>query len=133
MDNAYNPADVHPIYVRAFNSGDIETTVACYESAGCFVSKSGRVARGAAELREVYRITFASKPTMQVDISKLVPAGEDLALIIGEWTTRAETSSGETKVLSGTFADIVRKQPDGTWKLVLDNPQGVEVRAKQSA
>jgi ketosteroid isomerase-like protein len=54
MDKAYNAADVHPIYMKAFNVGDIEAIVACYESDGCFVSASGRVARGSTELREVY-------------------------------------------------------------------------------
>ena len=133
MDKAYNPADVHPIYMKAFNAGDIEAAVACYESDGCFVSASGRIARGATELREVYRITFAHRPTFQVDVRKVLPAGNDLALIIGEWTSRAQTSNGETKVWSGTYTDIVRKQPDGSWKLVLDNSHGVEPSKKQSA
>jgi uncharacterized protein (TIGR02246 family) len=131
MDKAHNAGDVHPIYVKAFNAGDIEATVACYEPGGCFVAKSGRVARGIEELREAYRITFANKPTIKVDIGKIIPAGEDLALIIGEWTSSAETSVGETKVWSGTYTDIVRRQSDGTWKLVLDNPNGVDTK-KQS-
>jgi len=130
---AYDAADVHPLYARAFNSADVEATVACYEPHGCFVAKSGRVARGTKELREVYRITFANKPTIKVATGKVISAGEDLALIIGEWTSTAETSAGETEVWSGIYTDIVRKQPDGTWKLVLDNPNGVEVLTKRSA
>jgi uncharacterized protein (TIGR02246 family) len=133
MNKAYTAADVHTIYAGAFNSGDVERTVACYESSGCFVSKSGRVARGTEELREVYRITFASKPTIKVDIGKIICTGEDLALVIGRWESTAQTPVEETKVWSGTYTDIVRKQPDGTWKLVLDNPNGVDVRTKQSA
>jgi ketosteroid isomerase-like protein len=80
MDKAYNAADVHPIYMKAFNAGDVEAAVACYEPDGCFVSASGRIARGATELREVYRITFANRPTFQVDVRKVLPAGNDLAL-----------------------------------------------------
>jgi uncharacterized protein (TIGR02246 family) len=133
MDKAYNAADVHPIYMKAFNAGDVEAAVACYEPDGCFVSASGRIARGATELREVYRVTFVNRPTFQVDVRKVLPAGNDLALIIGEWTSRAQTSNGETKVWSGTYTDIVRKQPDGTWKLVLDNSHGVEPSKKPSA
>ena len=92
------------------------------------MSKSGRVARGTEELREVYRITFASKPTIKVAICKIICAGEDLALVTGRWESTARTQVGETKVWSGTYTDIVRRQPDGTWKLVLDNPNGVDVR-----
>ena len=99
MNKAYTAADVHPIYARAFNSGDIESTVACYESNGCFVAKSGRVARGTEELREVYRITFASKLTIKVDIGEIICAGEDLALVIGEST--AQTSGWGNQGLVG--------------------------------
>src|SRR6476660_861083 len=116
-------ADVHPAYLKAFNAGDIEATVACYEPQGCFVSKSGRAARGTAELHEVYRITFSNKPQMKFDIRKVIPAGDDLALVIVSWTS--VLSSDEAKVLSGTATDIVRRQADGTWKLVLDNPYGI--------
>ena len=118
-----NAGDVHPLYLNAFNSGDIDATVACYESQGCFVSKSGRVARGTAELCEVYRVTFSNKPHMKFEIPKVIPAGGDLALVIVGWTSTL--SSGEPKVFSGTATDIVRRQADGTWKLVLDNPYGV--------
>jgi uncharacterized protein (TIGR02246 family) len=124
MIHDHNAADVHPAYQKAFNAGDIDATVACYESQGCFVSKSGRIARGAAELREVYRITFSNKPQMKFDIRKVITAGDDLALVIVGWTS--VLSSGESKVLSGTATDIVRRQADGTWKLVLDNPYGIE-------
>ena len=93
------------------------------------MAKSGRVARGTEELREVYRITFASKPTIKVDLGEIICAGEDdLALVIGRWEFTAQTPVGETKAWSGTYTDIVRKQPDGTWKLVLDNPNGADVR-----
>jgi uncharacterized protein (TIGR02246 family) len=115
--------DVHPLYLYAFNSGDIEATVACYESQGCFVSKSGRIARGTAELREVYRTTFSNTPQMKLESCKVIPAGDDLALVIVGWTSTV--SSGEPKVFSGTATDIVRRQADGIWKLVLDNPYGV--------
>ena len=96
------------------------------------MAKSGRVARGIEELREVYRITFASKPTIKVDIGKIIPAGEDLALIVGTWRSTAETSAGEAQDWSGVYADIVRKQLDGTWRLVLDNPNGLDIREKSA-
>lgn len=51
------------------------------------MAKSGRVARGIEELRKAYRITFANRPTIKVNIEKIIPAGEDLALIMGEWTS----------------------------------------------
>jgi uncharacterized protein (TIGR02246 family) len=126
MGHAHNPADIYPALLKAFNAGDIDATVACYEPQACFVLKSGHVARGAVELREMFQTTMSYKPDLKLDISKIIPAGDDLALVIVKWTSRTVSSSGETKVWAGTATDIVRRQADGTWKLALDNPYGIE-------
>ena len=126
MGHEYNPADVYPTLLKAFNAGDIDAIVACYESQACFVLKSGDTARGAVELRKMFQATLSYKPDLKLNVSKIIPAGDDLALVIVKWTSRTVSSSGETKVWAGTATDIVRRQPDGTWKLALDNPYGVE-------
>jgi uncharacterized protein (TIGR02246 family) len=126
MHHEQNPADVYSAYLKAFNAADIDATLACYESQACFLARSGRAARGAAELREVYRVTFSNKPQMKFNIRKVVPAGDDLALVVVEWRSKAVSPAGEVKLWSGTATDIVRRQPDGAWKLVVDNPYGIE-------
>ena len=127
MGHEYNPADVHPTYLKAFNAGDIDAIVACYEPQACFVSKSGRVTRGAVELRNLYRAMLSNRPQLELNVRKIIPAGgDDLALVIVEWTEWTSISSaGEAKRWAGTATDIVRRQSDGAWKIALDNPYGV--------
>jgi ketosteroid isomerase-like protein len=120
MGREHNPADVYPALLKAFNAGDIDATVACYEPQACFVLKSGHAARGAAELREMFRATFSYKPDLELDVRKI---------IVVEWKSKTVSSSGEAKVWAGTATDIVRRQPDGTWKLALDVPYGIEKAA----
>jgi uncharacterized protein (TIGR02246 family) len=126
MGHEHNPADVYPALLKAFNAGDIDATLACYEPQACFVLKSGHVARGAAELREMLRATFSYRPDLTLDVRKIISAGDDLALTVVKWTSKTVSSSGETKAWAGTATDIVRRQADGTWKLALDNPYGSE-------
>ena len=126
MGHEHNPADVYPALLKAFNAGDIDATVACYEPQACFVLKSGRAARGVVELREMYRATFSYKPDLELNVRKIISAGDDLVLVVVEWKSKTVSSSGEAKVWAGTATDIVRRQPDGTWKLALDNPYGIE-------
>ena len=123
MGHGYNPADVYPKLSKAFNAGDIDAIVACYEPEACFVSKSGRAYRGAVELRDLYRAMLSNRPQAKLDVRKIIPSGGDLALVIVEWT---EWTSSETKRWGATATDIVRKQSDGTWKLALDIPYGIE-------
>jgi uncharacterized protein (TIGR02246 family) len=126
MGHEHNPVDVYPALLKAFNAGDIEATMACYEPQACFVLKSGHAARGAAELREMFRATFSYKPDLELDVRKIISAGDDLVLVVVEWKSKAVSSSGEARVWAGTATDIVRRQPNGTWKLALDNPYGIE-------
>jgi uncharacterized protein (TIGR02246 family) len=123
MGNEYNPGDVYPTYLKAFNAAEIDAIVACYEPEACFVSKSGRTTRGAVELRDLYRAMLSNGPQMKLDVRKIIPAGGDLALVIVDWTE--VSSAGEAKLWAGTATDILRRQPDGTWKIALDNPYGV--------
>src|SRR5216683_3562895 len=115
MSHEHNPADVYPALLKAFNAGDIDATVACYEPQACFVLKSGHAARGGVELREMFRATFSYKPDLELDVRKIISAGDDLVLVVVEWKSKTVSSSGEAKVWAGTATDIVRRQADGTW------------------
>ncbi|OLB71420.1 MAG: hypothetical protein AUI16_23350 [Alphaproteobacteria bacterium 13_2_20CM_2_64_7] len=72
---------------------------------------------------------FSYKPQLRFEVRKIIQAGDDLALIIVEWASKAVLASGEIEALSGTATDVVRKQADGTWKLVIDNPYGIEQKS----
>ena len=50
---------------------------------------------------------------------------DDLALVIGVWSFTG-TRDGEAVRLSARNADVLRRQPDGTWRFVIDNPWGVD-------
>ena len=125
MGHEHKPVDIYPALLKAFNAGDIDATLACYEPQAGYVPKSGHVARGAAELREIFRATISYKPKLELDVRKTISAGDDLVLVVVEWKSKTVSSSGEAKVWAGTAADIVRRQKDGTWKLALDNPYGI--------
>ncbi len=46
---------------------------------------------------------------------------DDLALVVGTWTFEGTGPDGEPVRLS---ADVLRRQADGTWRFVIDNPWG---------
>jgi hypothetical protein len=62
---------------------------------------------------------LALNPTMTVDLSKAIEVG-DIALVTGIWTLQGQTADRDMK-MSGAFANIVRRQADGTWLCLLDN------------
>lgn len=120
---ARNPTEVIQQFASALSAGNIDGVVSLYEADGAFIppgAASSEVVRGRDAIRQTVQQFLALNPTMTVDPSKAVEVGE-IALVTGGWKL---TADGDMK-MSGAFANIVRRQADGTWLCLLDNPGGV--------
>jgi ketosteroid isomerase-like protein len=49
---------------------------------------------------------------------------DDIALLVVDWSFRGTAPDGTSVDMSGTAADVVRRDPDGTWRYLVDNPFG---------
>jgi len=49
---------------------------------------------------------------------------DDLALSFADWSLTGAGPDGEAVEMSGQTSDVLRRQPDGTWRFVIDNPLG---------
>ena len=116
--------EIAPLIAQALSSGDVDRVVGLYEADGAFVppgAPASDVVRGRVAIREVVQQFLAMKPTMTVDLAKVVEV-EEIALVTGNWTLEGQGPDGDI-TMSGTFANIGRRQPDGTWLYILDNPE----------
>lgn len=50
----------------------------------------------------------------------------DLALVYGDWHLEATTPEGQPVTLAGRSVEVHRRQPDGTWRMIIDEPMGVQ-------
>ena len=50
----------------------------------------------------------------------------DIALVTTEWSFNGTDPDGEHVHISAKSADVLRQQPDGTWRFVIDNPWGTD-------
>ena len=48
--------------------------------------------------------------------------GEDLALVYNDWTLSATGADGNPIERSGKAIEVVRRQPDGSWRFAIDDP-----------
>ena len=53
---------------------------------------------------------------------RLVEAGEDLALLYNDWSMSARGRDGNPIETAGKAIEVVRRQPDGTWRFAIDDP-----------
>jgi ketosteroid isomerase-like protein len=119
-----DPRRMNETFVRAFNNRNISNLIALYEpDAMLRVDASDRTLIGtdqiAAELTALLRVTG----TM---ISKNIFCIEqgDLALLRADWKLVADDGS---VVVSGSSAEIVRRQPDSSWLYVIDHATGASL------
>jgi len=105
--------------------GDIETTVALYEPNAVLFTKSGDLLKG-EEIRRHNEEFIALKT--KTSIYKIETAMEGDCTLA---TTRMKCTSayldpksGRELLLQTNTLEVVRKQPDGTWRFVINDPFG---------
>ena len=124
---AYKPEECDLLLIEALNKGDVDTVVALYEPTARYVSDSGQVITGHAAIREVLQGYVAAKAKFSVEKVLAFPgAEENLALtsIIG--SVRLTEPDGKEVTMRGQSMEVVRRQPDGTWRFIIDNPNAAQ-------
>jgi uncharacterized protein (TIGR02246 family) len=112
---ARTPEETHAVIEAAFNAGDLEAFVAAFEPDAVMVNPpDGRTVRGRAEIREAARPVVASRPTARMEVLRKLES-DGLALTFARWTV-----TGTGTELSGEGTIVSRRQPDGTWLILLD-------------
>ncbi len=122
---ARTPEEPDLLIAQALSAGDLEAAVDLYEPDASIAPQPGQVATGTAAIRQALSGFIALKPTMTIKVTKTVQAG-DLALLHSEWTLDGTGPDGNPVNLTGRGVEVVRRQPDGTWRFVIDNPFGAD-------
>jgi uncharacterized protein (TIGR02246 family) len=117
---AQAPSEIHALFLDAFNRGDLEALVALYEP-GAVLVIGGQAAVGHEAIREAYRRLLDGRGKMELETRSVVESGEGLAVLHAGWTLE---SAGSTA--GGISTEVVRRQPDGSWLFVIDEPRTPE-------
>src|SRR6185369_4472777 len=118
---ARRPEEVDQLFTQAFSAGDLEALVALYEPAAILVPQSGRLATGREAIRDALQGLLTLCGEFRMEVKSVVETG-DLALVRSDWSLVGTAPGGCLVNLSGRAAEVVRRQPDGTWLYVIDNP-----------
>ena len=123
---AHTPAALHGLFQEAVNNADIDALVALYEPDPAFAVQSGGTGSGSEALRSHLSELVAIRPRFErVTTTKVFEAG-GIALTCSDWAATATDPAGGAFTMAGRGTEVARRQPDGTWLLVIDNPWGTQ-------
>jgi uncharacterized protein (TIGR02246 family) len=120
----HKPEELPELAVQAINSGDVDTLVALFEPQACMIPEPGQVVAGAQAIREALSGFLAMKPKLTQEV-KTFSQTSDIALITANWHLAGTRPDGDTVDMKGQSVVVLRRQPDGTWLVVIDNPFGL--------
>jgi ketosteroid isomerase-like protein len=119
------PEQVLKSVVDGINSGNLEGLMSLYEPDAAFAAQPGRLAHGLPGVRHSLAAFTGMKGRLALDVTRVLEAS-GLALVVGVWSFAGTGPGGEPVTLTGHNADVLRRQPDGTWGFVIDNPWGTD-------
>jgi ketosteroid isomerase-like protein len=111
-EKAHTPQDLTRLFVERANAGDAEGVALLYEEDAVMAYPPGSVTVGREAIRKLFDQFLAKAPRFE-------PEPPLPTLMSGELALTATPPHDE----AGARAQVVRRQPDGTWLRVLDQPE----------
>jgi len=121
MNLPTRPEDAHATLAEAFNTGNVDTVMSMYDVTGIFVPEPGTSVSGKEKFEESIKAILSIKGKMQIKTVYCLRTG-DIALGRSEWSI---VDGNEVKI-SAKGIEVMKQQPNGTWKIVIDQAFGAE-------
>jgi uncharacterized protein YbjT (DUF2867 family)/ketosteroid isomerase-like protein len=118
---AETPAAVAQRFIDAVNARDLDRLGELYEPGASLHWPKGVVVEGQPAIRAALADLVAGEPDISGRVDEIITAG-DIALSLGSWTMHGVAPDGNPYTVSGRTTDVLRRQPDRTWRMVIDNP-----------
>jgi ketosteroid isomerase-like protein len=113
--------DAHATLAAAFNTGDVATVMSMYDVTGIIVPEPGKPVSDKEKFEEAIKAILSIKGKMEIKTVYCLQTG-NVAVGRSEWNI----SDGNEVKISAKGIEVMKQQPDGTWKIVIDHAFGAE-------
>jgi uncharacterized protein (TIGR02246 family) len=120
---ADSPERVIELFTEALNGGDADAAMALYEAGATFAPQPGERVTGHEAIRAALDQFMALDPRIEGEITNVTTAG-DVALVMNRWHLEGAQTDGTPVEMRGHSADVLRRDPDGGWRILIDDPWG---------
>jgi ketosteroid isomerase-like protein len=110
------------LFESRLNTGDLESVMALYEPNARFVAKTGETVAGDG-IRQALAEMIDAQTRLQSRVVKSVTV-DDIALLYTDFRGSSVDPSGKTIAIRYQAIEVLRRQSDGAWKLIVGDPNG---------
>ena len=122
---AHTPEECDLLLFEVIDTGDLDAAMDLYEPDAVFVVSPGHVVTGHAAIREVLQGMIAAKAAGKIDgVTAVASADGSVAVTRTKGSVTSPGPDGKPVTMPFHSVEVVRKQPDGTWLFVIDDPGG---------
>jgi uncharacterized protein (TIGR02246 family) len=118
---ANSPDDIHRLFAEGLNAANAEAVADLYEETAILVSDPKRIVKGRAAILDGLINFLAIKPRLTLNAARVLRNG-DLAILYSDWTIVGANPDGSTMSVEVRPTHVARRQADGTWRIVIDDP-----------
>jgi uncharacterized protein (TIGR02246 family) len=121
----HKPEDWPRLFEKHLNAGDLEAVMALYEPGARFVAPSGEAVVGHDWIRKALANMIVAKTRLHSRIVQEVTIG-NIALLYTDFEATTIDGSEKTITIRHHAVEVLRRQTDGAWKLIVGDPDGRE-------
>jgi uncharacterized protein (TIGR02246 family) len=122
---AHKPEDCDQLLFKTIETGDLDAALDLYEPDAVFVVAPGKIATGHAAIREVLKGMLAAGGVGKIEgVTSVSSSDGSVAFTRTKGSATHSGPDGEPITMHFHSVEVVRKQPDGTWRIVIDDPSG---------
>jgi ketosteroid isomerase-like protein len=114
MSYAKRPEDLHELFLGGVNDKDVDALLALYEPDAVTLGLDGRRLTDQAALRAML--------TGFVGTVDRIDGGTRKVIVHGDYALMSATFAANGGEVSGVTGEVARRQPDGTWRFLIDDP-----------
>jgi len=103
--------------------------MALYEDEAAFQPQPGVALVGSDQIRSGLSGFMALNPKITFQGTTDVVISGDIALVSNNWRMTGTAPDGSEVADDGLSADVVRRQSDGSWLVLIDQPRGTAAPA----
>lgn len=107
----------------AFEAKDFESVMATYEPHVTIMFEPGKATTDKTAIIKAFEEFASVDPRFTYSGHEVIVQG-DIALHIAPWAMTGVLPDGQNIEQSGLSVAVARRQEDGSWKMVIDNPHG---------